>query len=323
MTNERSLTRIDQWEIFHKGVQEYLDMGHAEPVPATRLTALVRESFYLPMHGVVKESSGTTKLRVVFDGSAHSSTGVSLNDTLLPGPSIYPLLSTILNRFRMNPVAMVGDISKIFREVGLVEEDRDLHHFLNKNNAGKVVDVRMSRVTFGITSSPFLAMQVLHHLADEYASLHPAAAKEIKQSFYVDDVLTGAQTVEQAIQLRKELNLLLSKGCMTLRKWRASHPEVLDSIPTDLQESSILSIATSPNCHAKTLGLHWNTDQDSFYISIPDISSSSTATKRTVTSEVARMFDIMGWFSPAILRAKLLIQEAWVLQVPWDGPLSG
>ena len=161
-------------------------------------------------------------------------------------PSLYPLLSTILNHFRMNSVAMVGDISKMFREVGLVEEDRDLHRFLHKNNAGKIVDVRMSRVTFGITSSPFLATQVLRHLADEYASLHPAAAKEIKQSFYVDDVLTGAQTVEQAIQLRKELKLLLSKGCMALRKWRASHPEVLDSTPIDLQESSILSIATSP-----------------------------------------------------------------------------
>ena len=216
------------------------------------------------MHGVVKESSSTTKLHVVFDGSACSITAVSLNDSLLPGPSLYPLLSTILNRFRMNPVAMVGDISKVFREVGLVEEDRDLHCFLYKNNAGKIVDVRMSRVTLGITSSPFLVTQVLHHLADEYASLHPAAAKEIKQFFYVDDVLTGAQTVEQAIQLRKELNLLLSKGCMMLRKWRASHPEVLDSILIDLQESSILSIATSPNCYANTLGLHWNNDQELF-----------------------------------------------------------
>ena len=96
----------------------------------------------------------------------------------------------------------------------------------------------MCRVTFGITSSPFLATQVIRHFADEYGSLHPAAANEIKQSFYVDDVLTGAQSVEQAIQLRKELNLLLSKGCMTLRKWKASHQEVLDSIPIDLQESS-------------------------------------------------------------------------------------
>ena len=184
-------------------------MDHAEPVPPARLSAPVEESFYLPMHGVVKESSTTTKLRVVFDGSAHSSTGVSLNDTLLPGPSLYPLLSTILNRFRMHPVALVGDISKMFREVGLIEEDRDLHRFLHKDDDGKIADFRMSRVTFGISSSPFLASQVLRQVADDYASVHPEAAKEIKQSLYVDDVLTGAQTVEQAVHLRQELNLLL------------------------------------------------------------------------------------------------------------------
>ena len=321
LTNEKSLIKVGQWEAFHMGVQEYIDMDHAEPVPAARLSAPVEESFYLPMHGVVKESSTTTKLHVVFDGSAHSSTGVSLNDTLLPGPSLYPLLSTILNRFRMHPVALVGDISKMFREVGLVEEDRDLHHFLHKDDDRKIADFRMSRVTFGISSSQFLASQVLHQVADDYASVHPEAAKEIKQSFYVDDVLTGSQTVEQAVHLRQELNLLLGKGLMTLRKWRASHPELLNSIPTELQESALLDIKASHNSHAKTLGLHWDTEQDSFYISIPDISSSSVATKRTVTSMVARIFDVMGWFSPATLPAKLLIQKAWVLQMSWDEPL--
>ena len=60
------------------GVQEYIDMDHAEPIPAARLSSPVEESFYLSMHGVVKESSTTTKFHVVFDGSAHSSTGMTL-----------------------------------------------------------------------------------------------------------------------------------------------------------------------------------------------------------------------------------------------------
>ena len=135
-------------------------------------------------------------------------------------------------------------------------------------------------------------------------------------SFYVDDVLTGAQTVEQAVHQRQELNLLLGKGLMTLTKWRASYTEQLNSIPTELQESALLEIKASHISHAKTLRLHWETGQDSFYISIPDISSSSVATKRTVTSVVARIFDVMGWFSPATLPAKFLVQKAWVLQMP-------
>ena len=84
LTNEKSLTMVGQWEAFHMGVQEYIDMDYAVPVTAACLSAPVEESFYLPMHGVVKESNTTTKLHVVYDGSAHSSTGVSLNDTLLP-----------------------------------------------------------------------------------------------------------------------------------------------------------------------------------------------------------------------------------------------
>ena len=167
----------------------------------------------LPMHGVVKEASSTTKLRVVFDGSAHSSPGISLNDLLLPGPCLYPHISTIINRFRMHPVAMVGDVSKMFREVALAEQDRDLHRFVHEGkDSGKLEDFRMSRLTFGISSSPFLASQMLKQMAEDYHLKFPVAAQVIKDCFYVDDVLTGAQSIEEAVQLRQELNQLLEQG---------------------------------------------------------------------------------------------------------------
>ena len=75
------------------------ELGYAEPVPPKELLRLPHESFYLPMHGVVKASSTTTKLRVVFDASAKSSSGYS-NDQLLPGPNLYPLLPSVINKFR-------------------------------------------------------------------------------------------------------------------------------------------------------------------------------------------------------------------------------
>ena len=59
----------------------------------------------------------------------------------------------------MYSVALVRDISKIFREVGVIEEDKDLHSFVHKDDDGKIADFRMSHVTFGIPSSPFLASQ--------------------------------------------------------------------------------------------------------------------------------------------------------------------
>ena len=64
---------------------------------------------------------------------------------------------------------------KMFREVGL-REDRDLHKFLIRGASGEIEDIRMIRVTFGITTSPYLASQVLHQVAEDHKSDHPLAA---------------------------------------------------------------------------------------------------------------------------------------------------
>ena len=63
-------------------INEYLESGYAEEVPLLDLEKLPLEVFYLPMHSVRKESSTTTRVRAVFDASAKTSTGISLNDTL-------------------------------------------------------------------------------------------------------------------------------------------------------------------------------------------------------------------------------------------------
>ena len=81
LANERSIQRKGSWTSFQAVVKEYIDLGHAEPVPAHALSNTT-EHYYLPMHGVVKESSTTTKLRVVFDASAKSST--SLCHSMIP-----------------------------------------------------------------------------------------------------------------------------------------------------------------------------------------------------------------------------------------------
>ena len=127
-SNERSILRRNMWRSFQDVVQGYLDLGHAELVPALEPTP--QTSYYLPMHSVIKQSSTSTKLRVVFDGSAASSSGVSLNQPLMVGPTLHPTLATVLIKFRSYPIALTADISKMYREVELAEADRDLHRFL-------------------------------------------------------------------------------------------------------------------------------------------------------------------------------------------------
>lgn len=293
-------------------------MGHSELVPSQDLCKPHSECFYMPMHGVLKLSSSTTKLRAVCDASAKTSTGHSLNYTLLPGPSLYPLLTTIITQFRDHSIGMTADVSRMFREVGLNPEEADYHRYLHQDEDGVMRDYRMNRLTFGVTSSPYLATQVLRQLASDYQTQYPEAAAIVRQTFYVDDCLTGTNSLDEAKRLREQLNQLLAKGCMTLRKWRSSSAALLESVPEELRESSDLTIvAATPGDCSKALGLHWSTTDDTLHVATP-VLTKQPATKRLVASAVARIFDVMGWYTPATLPAKLLLQQAWIRQLGWD-----
>jgi len=78
--------------------------------------------------------------------------------------------------------------------------------------------MRMHRLTFGVHCSPFIATQVLRHLAEGHQDTHPTASKAIKESFYVDDFLSGAANVDETDQIRKKLCDQLNIAGMTLRK---------------------------------------------------------------------------------------------------------
>ena len=103
-----------------------MDLGHAETVPLEDMEKPKCEVFYLPMHAIYKNSSTTTKIQAVFDASAKSASGTSLNDILLVGPTVHPSLIEVLLRFRLHRIAVTADVSKI----ELVPADRDLHCFV-------------------------------------------------------------------------------------------------------------------------------------------------------------------------------------------------
>ena len=89
---KRALSKKGLSGQFNDVMSEYFEIGRAEPIPVTDLNKPPSQVCYLPMHIVQKESSSTTKIRAVFDASAKSSTGISLNDTLLVGPTVHHLL---------------------------------------------------------------------------------------------------------------------------------------------------------------------------------------------------------------------------------------
>ena len=117
------------------------------------------ESNYLARHEVVRADKDTVKLRIVFDASSKMC-GISLNDCLLKGLNIIPLLFDIISRFRLFPVALTVDIEKAFLKICIKKNDRNYQRFLwvdevLKENP-KITRDRFARVVFDETSSPCL-----------------------------------------------------------------------------------------------------------------------------------------------------------------------
>ena len=255
------------------------------------------------MHAVVKESSSTTKLRVVFDASATSSSGHSLSDTLLVVPTLYHNLTDILLQFRSYPVAISADISKMYRAVELSPPDRDLHRFVwRPDQKSELQDYCMTRVTFRIAASPYAAVQALQQSASDFGKDYPLAKDHVANLFYVDDCLAGADTPQEAVELQQQLRELLLQGGFDLRKWRSSSSTVMQAIPTNFHKPSQQKTLTeeSNTQPQKALGIHWDATSDNMFIYVGSLNQ-QTSTKRAIVSDIARTFDILGWLSPSTI----------------------
>ncbi|CAD6221707.1 GSCOCG00011626001-RA-CDS [Cotesia congregata] len=191
-------------------LDEYLALGHMSLAKDQNTTG---KGFFLPHHAVIKEDSITTKTRVFFDGSAKTSTGISLNDTLMVGPKLQDDLLCILLRFRSHIYVLTADAEKMYRQVRVNSEDTPYQKILYRRNTSEPIQIyTLETTTYGTSSASYLAIKTLYKLADDEEENFPIAAQILRRDFYVDDVLTGAQTISEAIILRDQLISLLKKG---------------------------------------------------------------------------------------------------------------
>lgn len=217
---------------YHAFMREYVDLGHMREIDEDEEEPPV--AYYLPHHPVFKDSSTTTKVRVVFDGSAKTSTGYSLNEALCVGPVVQDDLLDIMIRFRTYKVAVVGDIAKMYRQVLLHPDDRSLVRIFFRFSPQSPIRIyELQTVTYGLAPSSYLATRTLQQLADDEGHAYPLGGPALRKNFYVDDFIGGAQTVEEAIHLRSEMSELLGKGGFELRKWTSNELLVLQGLKND------------------------------------------------------------------------------------------
>ena len=155
----------------------------------------------------------------------------------------------------------------------------------------------------------------------DFAMKYPRAVKVVEESFYVDDCLCGADSVQDAVELQLELQELFSEGGFLLRKWNSSESSVLRHIKHELQDVQSTLLISSSDEYTKTLGIEWNATHDQFRLTVSDHPPIETMTKRALVSDVAKTFDVLGWYSPTIVKAKILIQQLWSAKVGWDDPV--
>lgn len=305
---DKNPSHKEQYSTFLK---EYETLGHMTKIQNDSSTG-----YHLPHHSIIKTDSRTTKVRVVFDASARSSSGVALNDILMVGPTIQDNLLNIVTRFRCYKYVLTADIAKMYRQVHLHREDRKYHKILWRENPCDPIQVyELNTVTYGTASAPYLAIKTLHQLAHDERDNHPVAAAILTRDFYVDDVLTGANTVAEAITIRDDLIQLCAKGGFHLRQWVSNEPNLLKPLQTNITDTHITLDVTDGK---KTLGLYWNARNDTLGYTITRTESSRRTTKRTILSKIAQLFDPLGLLGPIIVQAKIIMQNLWKCQVGWD-----
>lgn len=308
---EKRLQRNSSYKkLYLDFIHEYIDLGHM-----TRVETYGNPHYFMPHHGVFREHSTTTKLRVVFDASAASSSNISLNDLQMVGPPIQGDLVAILLRFRQHKYTACADIEKMYRQCLVDEKQRDLQLILWRDDSSEPINIyRLNTVTYGTASAPYLSCRCLKQLALDCND--PEIKRIINEDFYVDDMITGNDDKNLLIQNCQKTADLLQSGCFPLRKWLFNFN--CNNIKDLNSRISSKSLTLDENINAKTLGLGWLNLSDQFYFHSQFNHTSQKITKRHITSVVSQIFDPLGLLSPVIITAKVLLQKLWLLKLGWD-----
>lgn len=301
---------------YNNVIKTQIELGIIEQVPDDEIIATKNRVHYLPHHPVVKIDRATTKVRIVYDASAKCRRDqVSLNECMYRGPVLLPDLCSILLRFRLPPVAIIADIEKAFLQISLDPSQRDVTRFLwfrdpKKLDVNDVVVFRFARVPFGVISSPFiLGATVQHHLKLDGSK----TADLICNNIYVDNVICGSASDDDAIKFYDEAKSIFRKASMNLREWCSNSNELLNHIPA---EDNVGKRTT------KVLGLKWDSEADTLQLNVNWSNRLNCRTKREVLKATASIYDPLGLFQPCTLRLKIFLRELWNNNANWDDAIE-
>lgn len=263
--------------------------------------------YFLPHRPVLKMNS-STPIRPVYDASADSGDGPSLNQCLYTGPNLIELIINIILRFRLNKIGVAADIAKAFLQISVAPVDRDALKFLwwSKSEPKKIIVYRHRRVVlFGVNSSPFLHAATIEYYLQKTlervkCSEEVELIRKLQTSFYVDNCITSVVSEEERAYFQLKSVEIMQQAGFDLRGWESS------GCNDDRETSPILDTLR-------------NKTNDFLFINVNVIGDlNGPVSKRKILSVAHKIFDPLGWTCPVLLLPKLMLQELWSNDVGWD-----
>ncbi|XP_011860220.1 PREDICTED: uncharacterized protein LOC105557568 [Vollenhovia emeryi] len=209
----------------------------------------------------------------------------------------------------------------MYRQINIHKDDWELQRILWMDDQLNEVPYHLTTVTYGTKAAPFLTVRTLLQLAEDERHNFPLAVPSITHGKYVDDIFGRADMVQQLQEVAHQLKDLCMADGFPLAKWHATHLDILKTV-TDSQDQGLP--ITFDDCATKIaqLGLKWLPQEDTFAFSTRNSRTEGRLIKRLVLSEVAQIFDPLGFASPVVIRAKILLLELWLHKLQWDDPLT-
>ena len=161
----------------------------------------------------------------------------------------------------------------------------------------------LNTVTYGTATAQYLAIRSFNFIADEYSAQYPLASEVIKSSFYVDDLLCGADSIDKLSQIKTEITEVLGRGGFKLDKLHSNHKDFMDDKTTK-------NISLDEGAVTSDLGIKLDQLEDTLLFSFnPKQGNTSYVTKRSILSIASSLFDPLGLVIPIIITAKIILQE--------------
>ena len=282
---------------------------------------------FIPWRTVQKNDSLSTPCRIVFDASATTATGRSLNSILAKGENRLVLLHHMLVRFRLYAFALTADISMCYNGTKLRPEHFKWQQYLWKEGlepTNPTVVMVITTIIYGVVSSGNQSKASIDKLADYFVdnvSKDSLGAKVLKEDTYVDDIATSWASAADLDRVKREVTQILAQGSMEVKGYTVSGQPPDEAVSAD-------------GTHVLVCGYWWQPVRDllSLNINLP-VSDPATSeglalglfgtpfTRRTVTSIAARVFDPLGLATPIISQIKVAVHGICMAGHQWDDPL--